>query len=60
MLFARSIDIRKGKGVLAETAFTNFMKIYELCDLHAARETTTMPLLSMMLSERMGGKRKSV
>ena len=31
LLFARSIGIRKGKGVLVETA-------YEVCDLHAARE----------------------
>ena len=38
MLFTRSIDIRKGKGVLVETIFTNFKKIYEVCDLHAATE----------------------
>ena len=37
VLFARSIDVRKGKGVLVETAFTNFKKMYEVCDLHAAR-----------------------
>ena len=28
----------KGKGVLVETAFTNFKKMYEVCDLRAARE----------------------
>ena len=38
MLFARSIDVQKGKGMLVETAFTNFKKMYEMCDLHAARE----------------------
>ena len=38
VLFARSIDVRKDKGVLVETAFTNFKKMYEVCDLHAARE----------------------
>ena len=38
VLFARSIDVRKGKGVLVKTAFTNFKKMYEVCDLHAARE----------------------
>ena len=38
MIFARGIDIRKGKGVLVETAFTNFKKnMSEVCDLHAAR-----------------------
>ena len=38
VLFARRIDVRKGNGVLVMTAFTNFKKIYEVCDLHAARE----------------------
>ena len=38
VLFAKSIDIRKGRGVFIETAFTNFKKIYEMCDFHAARE----------------------
>ena len=38
VLFARSMDVRKGKGVFVETAFTNFKKMYEVCDLHAARE----------------------
>ncbi len=27
---ARSIDVRKGNGVLVETAFTNFKKMYEV------------------------------
>ena len=35
VLFARSTDARKGKGVFVEAAFTNFKK---LCDLHASRE----------------------
>ena len=38
VLFAKSIDIRKGRGVFIETAFTNFKKMYEMCDFHAARE----------------------
>ena len=38
LLFARSIDVRKGRGVLVQTAFTNFKKMHEVCDLHAARE----------------------
>ena len=38
VLFARSTDVRKGKGVFVEAAFTNFKKVYESCDLHASRE----------------------
>ena len=38
VLFAKSIDVRKGKGVFIETAFTNYKKMYEMCDFHAARE----------------------
>ena len=38
VIFARGIDIRKGKGVLVETAFTNFKNMSEVCALHAARE----------------------
>ena len=38
VLFAKSIDIRKGRRVFIETAFTNFKKMYEMCDFHAARE----------------------
>ena len=38
VIFSRSIDVQKGKGVLVETAFTNFKKMYEVCDLHAATE----------------------
>ena len=37
VLFTRSIDVQKGNGVLVETKFTNFKKIYEVCDLHADR-----------------------
>jgi len=38
VLFATSADVRKGKGAFVETAFTNFKKIYELCDAHAGRK----------------------
>ena len=38
VLFAKSIDIQKGRRVFIETAFTNFKKMYEMCDSHAARE----------------------
>ena len=38
VLFARSIDVWKSKGVLDEITYTNFMMMYEVCDLHAARE----------------------
>ena len=49
VLFARSTDVWKGKGVFVETAFTNFRKMYEVCDLHATRDSTTkMPVLSVM------------
>ena len=50
MLFARSIEVRKSKGLLVETAFTNFKNMYEVCDLHAAREYHEESLLSVMLS----------
>ena len=49
MLFARSIDVQKSKGMLIEIAFTNFKKMNEVCDLHAAESTIKMPLLSVML-----------
>ena len=48
-LSARTIDVRKGKGVFVETALTNFKTMYEVCDLHAAREYHKIPLLSVML-----------
>ena len=38
VFFARNIDVRKGKGMLVEIPFTNFKKMYEVCDLHAAGE----------------------
>ena len=62
MLFARSIiDIRKGKGVLVETAFTNFKKMYEVCDLHAAREYHKDAIaVCDAFVERVSGKRESV
>ena len=61
MLFARSIDVWKGKGVLVETAFTNFMKMYEVCDLHAARENHKDAIaVCDDFIERMSGKRDSV
>ena len=34
ILFARSVDAQKGKGVFVEAAF----KVYKLCDFHASRE----------------------
>ena len=37
VLFARSTDVRKGKGALVETAFNNFKKMYDICDIHAER-----------------------
>ena len=61
MLFARSIDVRKGKGVLVETAFTNFKKMYEVCDLHAAREYHKDAIaVCDAFVERTSGKRESV
>ena len=50
VLFARSIDVWKGKGVLVEAAFTNFKKMYEVCDLQQLESTTKMSLLYVMLS----------
>ena len=61
IIFARSIDIRKGKGVFVETAFTNFKKMYEVCDLHAAREYHKDAIAVFdAFVERMNGKRESV
>ena len=61
MLFARSIDVRKGKGVLVETAFTNFKKMYEVCDLHVARDEhkDAMAVCDAFV-EMMSGKQESV
>ena len=59
MLFARSIDIWNGKGVLVETAFMNFKKMYEVCDLHAAREYHKDAIaVCDAFIERMSGKRQ--
>ena len=56
-LFAWSIDVRKGKGVLVETAFTNFKKMYEVCDFHAAREYHKDAIaVCEAFVERMSGK----
>ena len=38
VLFARSTDTWKGKGGFVEAAFTNFKKVYGVCDYHADRE----------------------
>ena len=55
MLFARSIDIQKGNGMLVETAFTNIKKSNEVCDLHAARDTTDAIAVYDTSIERMSG-----
>ena len=61
MLFARSIDIWKGKGVLVEAAFTNLKKMYEVCDLHAARECHKDAIaVCDTFVERMSDKQESV
>ncbi len=61
VLFARTTDTRKGKGVFVETAFTNFKKIYEMCDLHAAREYHKDAIVVCdAFIDRMSGKRESV
>ena len=61
MLFARSIDVQKGKKVLVWTVFTNFKKRYEVCDLHAAREyhKDAIPVCDAFI-ERMSGGRECV
>ena len=57
VLFAMSMDERKGKGVLLETAFANFKKMYEVCDLHVAREHHKDVIAVCDASvERMSGK----
>ena len=53
--------MRKGKGVHVETAFTNFKKLYEVYDLHAAREDHKDAMAACdAFIERMSGKRESV
>ena len=47
--------------MLVETAFTNFMKMYEVCDLHAARECYKDAIaLCDAFVERMSGKQERV
>ena len=61
VLFARSIDVWKGKGVLIEIAFTNFKKMYGVCDLHVAREYHQDAIaVCDAFVERMSGKRECV
>ena len=61
MLFAKSIEVRKGKGVLVETAFTNFKNMYDVGDLHAARDYHKYAIAACdAFVERMSGKRESV
>ena len=61
MIYTWCIDIREGKGVLVETAFTNFKKMYVVCDLHAAGEDNKDAIaLCYAFVERMSGKRASV
>ena len=59
MLFARNIDVWKGKGVFVETAFTNFKKMNEVCDLHAAPEFHKGAIaVCDAVVERMSGKQE--
>ena len=61
VLFARSTDVRKGKGVFVETAFTNLKKVYEVCDYHAEREYHKDAVAACdAFVERMSGRRESV
>ena len=47
--------------MLVEAAFTNFKKMYEVCDLHAAREDHKDAIaVCDAFVERMSGKRESV
>ena len=59
VLLSRSIDVRKGKGVLVESAFTNFKKMYEECDLHAATVShKDVIAVCDAFVERMSGKQE--
>ena len=61
VLFARSTDTRKGKGVFVEAAFTNFKKVYEACDFHAEREYHKAAVAACdAFVEWMSGRRESV
>ena len=57
VLFARSTDVRIGKGAFVETAFTNFKKTYEICNAHAERQyhkdaVVTCDAFTQMMSDR--------
>ena len=59
--FARSTNTRKGKGMLVDAAFTNFMKMYESCDFHADREYHKDAIAACnAFVEMMSGRRESV
>ena len=61
VLFARSIDSRKGKGAFVETAFTNFKKMYEFCDAHAEQQYHKDAVVTCdAFVERWSGRRESV
>ena len=61
VLFARSVDTRKGKGVFVEAAFTNFKKVYEVCDYHADREYHKAAVAACdTFVEWMSGRRESL
>ena len=61
VLFARSIDTRKGKGVFVNVAFTNFKKVYEARDYHADREYHKAAVAACdAFVEWMSGRRESV
>ena len=58
VLFARSIDSRKGKGAFVETAFTNFKKMY---DAHAERQYHKDSVVTCdAFVERWSGRGESV
>ena len=60
VLFARSTDTRKGKGVFVEAAFTTF-KVYKVCDFHAEREHHKAAVAACdAFVEWISGRRESV
>ena len=61
MLFARSTDVRKGKGTFVESTFTNFKKAYEMCDTHSDRHYhKDAAVFCDGFVERISGRRESV
>ena len=61
VLFARSVDSRKGKGAFIETAFTNFKKMYEVCDTHAEGQSHKDAIVTCdAFVKRMKGTRESI